>query len=172
LGGEVTSYATLAEFRKPFPPVLPLFPKRRPQPAPKPLIKAVQYRGRLTETEIASPLTKVCDKFLRSLLHANSSCPARQLPDSLLKPQDRFRRNAPSRLLAVRKAEPEKLPVLWLSHCTLDINVGGRRLVQNDAGLRLVSFVTPRDPQAFFKSTELAVEPRDRIAKGQSMCRL
>src|SRR5262249_55563920 len=53
LGGEVTSYATLAEFRKPFPPVLPLFPKRRPQPAPKPLIKAVQYRGRLTETEIA-----------------------------------------------------------------------------------------------------------------------
>jgi hypothetical protein len=53
------------------------------------------------------------------MLHADSSRPARQCPNPSFEPQDRFRRNASARLLAAREAEPEKLPVLRLSHCTL-----------------------------------------------------
>jgi len=121
LGGKVRSDAPLAKFRKPFAPTLPLLPEHRPQSTPEPLFKAIQHRRCLAESEIALPSTQVAREFFRPLLHADPSCPACQLPDSLLEPQDRFRRNAPARLLAARKAEPEELPVPRPSHGTLPL---------------------------------------------------
>jgi hypothetical protein len=108
-----------AKFCKPLVPSLPLLPEHRPQSAPEPLIKAIQYRGGLTEAEIASPSPQVCREFLGSLFHADSWCPARQLSDSFLEPQDGFRRNPAPRLLAAREAESQELPVPRPSHRTL-----------------------------------------------------
>jgi hypothetical protein len=131
LGGEVPSDPPFAKLGKACAPTFPLFPDRRPQPTPEPRIKAMQDRRCLAEAAVASPSTQVRREFLRSLLHADSPCPARQLPNPSLEPQDRFRRNAPARLLAARKAESEKLPVLRWSHRTLrlihfEFKLGGK----------------------------------------------
>ena len=119
LGGESRPDAPLAKFRIPLASALPLFPDRRPQSAPEPLVKLFQYRGRLAEAEVASPSAQVCREFLRSLRHADPSCPARKFSNPSLEPQDRFRRNPPSRFFAAREAEPQKLPVFRPSYCTL-----------------------------------------------------
>src|SRR5215470_15515648 len=117
--GKVRPDVPFAEFRKARAPTLPLLPEHRPKSAPEPLIKAFQRRGCLAEAEVASPPTQVRREFLRSLLHADSSRPARKFSNPSFEPQERFRRNAPARLLAARKAESQKLPVLRSRHCTL-----------------------------------------------------
>src|SRR5215469_2058001 len=108
-----------AKFCKPPATAPPLLPDHRPQSASEPLIKILKHRGCLAETEVAAPSTQVLRECLRSLLHADPSCPASQLSNALLKPQDCFRRNAPLRFLAARKAESEKLPSPRPSHCAL-----------------------------------------------------
>src|SRR5437899_831464 len=118
-GGEIVSNTSLAKLRKPSRAPLPLHPEHRPQSASEPLVKIVQHRGCLAEAEVAAPSTQVSSALLHSLLHADSSCPTRQFSNPLFEPQDRFWRNAPSRFLAAREAEPKKLPVLRLSHRTL-----------------------------------------------------
>src|SRR5438309_11731133 len=46
-------------------------------------------------------------------------CPTRKFPGSLLESRDRFRRQAPLRLLVIREAEPQEFPFPWSSHRTL-----------------------------------------------------
>src|SRR3979490_2326735 len=46
-------------------------------------------------------------------------CPTRQLPNSLLEPCHRFRRQAPLRLLMIREAESQEFPFPWSSHRAL-----------------------------------------------------
>ena|ERR671922_2101769 len=50
---------------------------------------------------------------------AYTPCPPRKFPDSLLEPDNRLRRQAPLRLLMIRKAESQELPLPWSGHCTL-----------------------------------------------------
>src|ERR1700730_13089569 len=46
-------------------------------------------------------------------------CPTRKFPNSLLESHDRFRRDAPLRLLVIREAEPQEFPFPWSCHRTL-----------------------------------------------------
>jgi hypothetical protein len=77
LGCKIAPNAPGSKLRELRTPELPLLPLRRPQSAPQPLIKSPHDRGRLAEAKIASPSTQVRREYFRSLLHADSSCPAR-----------------------------------------------------------------------------------------------
>src|SRR6266481_10075888 len=46
-------------------------------------------------------------------------CPACELPNSLLEPCHRFRRETPLRWLVIREAESQEFPFPWSSHRTL-----------------------------------------------------
>src|ERR1700756_993603 len=50
---------------------------------------------------------------------AYAPCPPCNLPNSLLEPCRRFRRQAPLRLLVIREAESQEFSLPWSSHCTL-----------------------------------------------------
>src|SRR6266478_4068823 len=58
-------------------------------------------------------------QFFHRRFHADTFCPARDLPDSLLKPIQGFGRNAALDLRTGCEAEPEKLPFLRSCHRTL-----------------------------------------------------
>src|SRR5207247_1850413 len=82
----------------------------RPQPAPNPLLKALQHGWGLALSEIADPSPEIPGEFLDHPFRADPPCPARQFPDPLLEPQHRFRRNPPLRFPVEGEATAQNLP--------------------------------------------------------------
>src|SRR5256884_7002764 len=75
--------------------------------------------GRFAKAEIAAPAPHILGQFLHCRLDADALGPSRDIPDSLFKPVQRFRRNRALDVRTSRKAEPEELPFLRSCHRTL-----------------------------------------------------
>jgi hypothetical protein len=69
----------------------PLAPESGPQSQPDPASESDQHLGRLAKAEIAAPAPHVGGQFFHCRLDADALGLARDLPDSLLEPFQRFR---------------------------------------------------------------------------------
>src|SRR6266540_4951848 len=97
----------------------PLTPQGGPQSQPNPASESDQHVGRFAEAEIAAPAPHIRNQFFHCRLDADALGPSRDIPDSLLEPFQRFRRNRALDVRTSRKAEPEELPFLRSCHRTL-----------------------------------------------------
>src|SRR5450432_885567 len=105
--------------RSPTPWCFPLAPEGSPQSQADPASESDQHLGRLAEAEIAAPAPHIRGQLFHYRLHAGALGPSRDLPDSLLEPFQRFRRNRAPNVRTGCKAEPEELPFLRSCHRTL-----------------------------------------------------
>src|SRR5258708_19947874 len=97
----------------------PLAPKSGPQSQADPTSEGDQHLGRFAEAEIAAPAPHILGQLLHCRLDADALGPPRDIPDSLLEPFQRFRRNRALDVRTSRKAEPEELSFLRSCHRTL-----------------------------------------------------
>src|SRR5258705_7731684 len=97
----------------------PLAPKSGPHSAPDPAREGDQHRGLFEKPEIAAPAPHILGQSLHCRLDADALGPSCDIPDSLFKPPQRFRRNRALDFRPSRKAEPEELPFLRSCHRTL-----------------------------------------------------
>src|SRR5258707_3721117 len=97
----------------------PLAPKSGPQSQPDPAREGDQHLGRFAKAEIAAPAPHILGQFLHCRLDADALGPSCDIPDSLFKPVQRFRRNRALDFRTTRKSEPEELPFLRSCHRTL-----------------------------------------------------
>src|SRR5208283_4951027 len=91
----------------------PLPPQSRPQPQADPAGEVNEHFGRFAEAEIVTPAPQIRGQLFHRRLDADAFRPARDLPNSLLKPIQGLRRYDTLDLRAGAKAEPEKLSFLW-----------------------------------------------------------
>ena len=87
--------APLAKLSKPRLPAPPLLPDDRAQPSSDPLLKALQHRRRLAESEVPTPPNQIATELLDHRLDTHASRSARQLSHSLLETLQSLRRNSP-----------------------------------------------------------------------------
>src|SRR5262249_32749359 len=97
----------------------PLAPKSGPQPQPDPAGESDQHLGCFAEAEMAAPAPHIRGQLFHCRLDADAPGPSRDLPDSPLKPLQRFLRDRALDARTGRKAEPEELPFLRSCHRTL-----------------------------------------------------
>src|SRR3974390_545927 len=107
------------ECRSPTPRCFPLAPEGSPQSQPDPASESDQHLGRLAKAEIAAPAPHIRGQLFHCRLDADALGPSRDVPDSLLEPVQRFRRNRALDVRTSRKAEPEELSFLRSCHRTL-----------------------------------------------------
>src|SRR6202162_655547 len=107
------------ECRSATPWCFPLAPEGGPQSQADPASESDQHLGRFARAEIAAPAPHILGQILYCRLDAVALCPSRDVPDSLLEPFQRFRRNRALDVRTSRKAEPEELPFLRSCHRTL-----------------------------------------------------
>src|SRR5450631_1703918 len=105
--------------RSPAPWCFPLAPEGSPQSQADPASESNQLLGRFAKAEIAAPTQHIPSQFLHCRLDADALGPSCDVPDSLLEPVQRFRRNRALDVRTSRKAEPEELPFLRSCHRTL-----------------------------------------------------
>src|SRR5437660_2646167 len=113
------AHAPPDQFRKSLAACLPLSPEGTSYSPPDPRIQSPQHRGRFTEPVVAAPTPYIPGQFLHHLLHAPPPALVRDFPYPLFESVYRFRRDFALRLLPVRKAESQKLPLLRFRHRTL-----------------------------------------------------
>src|SRR6516164_9257860 len=99
----------------------PLAPEGSPQSQADPASESDQHVGRFAEAEIAAPAQHVLSQLFHCRLDAVALGPSRDVPDSLLEPFQRFRRNRALDVRTSRKAEPEEFPFLRSCHRTLGL---------------------------------------------------
>jgi len=99
----------------------PLAPQSGPQSQSDPASEGYQHLGRFAEAEIAAPAPHIGGQFFHCRLDADALGPSRSVPDSLLEPFQRFRRNRALDVRTSRKAEPEELSFLRSCHRTLGL---------------------------------------------------
>ena len=75
--------------------------------------------GRFAEAEIVAPAAHIRSQLFHCRLDADALGPSRDVPDSLLEPFQRFRRDRALDVWTSREAEPEKLAFLRSCHRTL-----------------------------------------------------
>src|SRR5262249_34765145 len=121
------------ECRSPTPWCFPLAPQGSPQSQADPASESDQHLGRLAEAEIATPATHIQGQLFHYRLDADALGLARDLPDSLLEPCQRFRRYRASDIRTGRKAEPEELPFLRSCHRTLRLIYLELELLRDEA---------------------------------------
>src|SRR5258707_2805798 len=107
------------ECRSPTPWCFPLAPEGSPQSQADPASESNQHLGRLAKAEIAAPAPHIRGQLLHCRLDADALGPSRDLPDSLLEPFQRFRRDRAPGVWTGRKAEPKELAFLRSCHRTL-----------------------------------------------------
>src|ERR1039458_911069 len=90
-------------------------------PQPDPASESDQHLGRFAKAEITAPAPHIRGQFCHCRHDADALSPSRDLPDSLLEPFQRFRRNRALGVRTYRKAEPEELPFLRSCHRTLGL---------------------------------------------------
>src|SRR6267378_5941619 len=115
---------------------LPLLPQHRSQPAPQPLIKALQHGGRLAEAEVALPASQVGREILHHPRKTHPTRAARQFPHSCLEALQRLRRNTPLRLPLAREAKAQELALRRPSHgalLSIDLELQSPRDVGREA---------------------------------------
>src|SRR5207245_6845051 len=88
-------------------------------PQPDAASESDQHLGRFAEAEIAAPTPHIRGQLFHCRLDADAPGPARDLPDSLLEPFQRFRRDCALDVRTSREAEPEELPFLRSCHRAL-----------------------------------------------------
>src|SRR6266436_4188790 len=81
------------ECGSPRPWCFPLAPEGSPQSQADPASESDQHLGRLAEAEIAAPTPHIRSQLFHYRLHAGALGPSRDVPDSLLEPVQRFRRD-------------------------------------------------------------------------------
>src|SRR6202171_6058226 len=81
-----------------------------------PASESDQHLGRFAEAEIAAPATHILSQLFHCRLDADALGPSRSVPDSLLEPFQRFRRNRARDDPTSRKAETDEHPLhqSWL----------------------------------------------------------
>src|SRR5229473_3564827 len=99
----------------------PLTPQSGPQSQPDPASESDQHLRRFAKAVIAAPAPHIRDQFFHCRLDADALGPSRDLPDSPLKPLQRFRRDRALGVWISCEAEPEELPFLRLCHRTLGL---------------------------------------------------
>src|SRR5277367_2741351 len=109
------------ECRSPTPWGFPLAPEGIPQSQADPASESDQHLGRLAEAEIAAPTPHIRGQLFHCRLDAGALGPSRDLPDSLLEPFQRFRRDRAPDIWTGRKAEPEEPSFLRSCHRTLGL---------------------------------------------------
>src|ERR1700693_1852684 len=109
------------ECRSPTPWCFRLAPEGSPQSQADPASESNQFLGRLAKAEIAAPSPHIRGQLFHCRLDADALGPSRDVPDSLLEPVQRFRRNRALDVRTSRKAEPEELPFLRSCHRTLGL---------------------------------------------------
>ena len=114
------AHAPPHQFRKPLAAGLPLPPEGATHAPPDPRIQTSQHRRSFTEAEVASPAPYLLGQFLYHLLHAIPLGPQRDLPNPLLEPLNRLRRNLAPRLWLAREAESQKLPLRGFATALFD----------------------------------------------------
>src|ERR1700692_2920698 len=97
------------------------WPQSGPQSQSDPASEGYQHLGRFAEAEIAAPAPHIGGQFFHCRLDADALGPSRSVPDSLLEPFQRFRRNRALDVRTSRKAEPEELSFLRSCHRTLGL---------------------------------------------------
>src|ERR1700683_5800684 len=107
------------ECRSPTRWCFPLAQEGSPQSQADPASESDQHLGRLAEAEIAAPTPHIRGQLFHYRLDAAALGPSRSVPDSLLEPFQRFRRNRALDVRTSRKAEPEELSFLRSCHRTL-----------------------------------------------------
>src|SRR6266705_17670 len=107
------------ECRSPTPWCFPLAPEGGAQSQADPASESDQHLGCFAEAEIAAPAPHIRGQLLHCRLDADALGPSRDLPDSLLEPFQRFRRDRAPGVWTGRKAEPKELAFLRSCHRTL-----------------------------------------------------
>src|ERR1700704_2558269 len=118
-GAQLPPDSQCDECRSPTPWCFPLAPEGSPQSQADPASESDQHFGRLAEAEIAAPTPHIRSQLFHYRLHAGALGLSRDVPDSLLEPVQRFRRDRALDVRTSRKAEPEELPFLRSCHRTL-----------------------------------------------------
>ena len=95
------------ECRSPTPRCFPLAPEGGPQLQADPASESDQRLGRFAKAEIDAPAPHILGQIVHCPLDADALSPSRDVPDSLLKLFQRFRRNCAFDVRTSRKAEPE-----------------------------------------------------------------
>src|SRR5207302_4282419 len=98
----------------------------RPAIATGPASESHQHLGRFAEAKIAAPAPHIRGQLFHCRLHADALGPARDVPDSLFEPFQRFRRDHALDIRTSRKAESEELPFLRSCHralCLVDLEL-------------------------------------------------
>src|SRR6202040_1371090 len=98
-----------------------LAPQSGPQSQSDPASEGYQHLGRFAEAEIAAPAPHIGGQFFHCRLDADALGPSRSVPDSLLEPFQRFRRDRALDVWTSREAEPEELPFLRSCHRALGL---------------------------------------------------
>ena len=113
---QVLADPAFAELREAGPARFPLLPLEAAESSPNPRSQGGKHRRRLAEPELAAPSRQVATNIGDHPVQVDTPVPFREFPNSLLEPQERFRRYAPFRLLAAGEAKPQKLPLRWSSY--------------------------------------------------------
>src|ERR1700745_3897121 len=95
----------------PTPWCFPLAPEGSPQSQADPAREGDQHLGRLAKAKIAAPAAHIRGQLFHCRLDADALGPSRDVPDSLLEPVQRFRRNRALNVRTSRKAGREELAV-------------------------------------------------------------
>src|ERR1039458_6084808 len=90
-------------------------------PQPDRASESDQHLGLFAKAKIPAPAPHIRGQFCHCRHDADALSPSRDLPDSLLEPFQRFRRNRALGVRTCRKAEPEELPFLRSCHRTLGL---------------------------------------------------
>jgi hypothetical protein len=117
--GLLRSDAALAELSISWGSSFPLFPDHRPKSTSEPLPQFLKHAWGFASPEVADPSAEIFRYIMDHPGETYPSCPTRKFPNSLLESHDRFRRQAPLRLLVIREAESQEFPFPWSSHRAL-----------------------------------------------------
>src|SRR5215831_7841031 len=96
----------------------------RPAIATGPASESDQHLGRFAEAKIVAPAPHIRGQLFHCRRNADALGPARDVPDSLLEPFQRLRRDCAPDVRASRKAESKELPFLRSCHralCLVDL---------------------------------------------------
>ena len=119
LRGFLRNDAALAELSISCSASFPLFPDHRPKSTSEPLRQFLEHARGFASPEITDPSAEIFRYLMDHLGETYPPRPTRKFPNSLFESHDRFRRQAPLRLLVIREAESQEFPFPWSCHRTL-----------------------------------------------------
>jgi len=119
LRGFLRRDAALAELSISGSSSFPLFPDHRPKSTSEPLRQFLEHARGFASPEITDPSAEIFRYLMDHLGETYPPRPTRKFPNSLFASHDRFRRQAPLRLLVIREAESQEFPFPWSSHRNL-----------------------------------------------------